>query len=75
MSLGQIVLPLSFVQSVLVRLHSMGLPRCATPLRLLQSNEEEEDFESLDNNEFLQQLSGTIIMSLHSCSILVNIVK
>lgn len=49
---------LPFLQSVLVRLHSMGLSRCASPLRLVQSNDEEEEFEGMDINEFLQQLSG-----------------
>ena len=39
----------------------MGLSRCPFPLRLVDPNEEEEEPEGIDNNQFLQQLSGMTI--------------
>ncbi|XP_064400448.1 adenylate kinase 9-like [Halichondria panicea] len=49
--------PKQLFQSLLIRLHSMGLSRCPSPLHLVDPNEGEEETEGIDNNQFLQQLS------------------
>ena len=47
----------------------MGLSRCPVPVKLVDPSEGEEEPEGIDNDQFLQQLSGVCDLHTLNCSV------